>query len=211
MQHNELIDALVRDLRPVRRASTGAQLALVGAIGGIELMLLFVLHLTRPDLYAALSAPMFWWKCATFAALALAGSMATVRSLAPARSPRGGLRALGTLAGVAAAGLALVAQRWSWQTSAALEWQAGIGCVAEMLAWSLPAFAVLAILMRRGAPTDTVGTSWSSGFAAAGWGVFVFSFTCPHDEPAFIAVWYPLGTLAIAAAARLALPRLTRW
>jgi hypothetical protein len=65
--------------------------------------------------------------------------------------------------------------------------------------------------MRRGAPTDTAGTSLAVGIAAAAWGAFVFVFACPFDDPLYIAVWYTVGCGLVTILARLLLPRLVRW
>jgi hypothetical protein len=76
---------------------------------------------------------------------------------------------------------------------------------------SLPAVIGLGLLMRRGAPTDTGGTSLAVGITAAAWGAFVFVFACPYDDPLYIVVWYSVGCGLVTLLARLALPHLTRW
>ena len=45
----------------------------------------------------------------------------------------------------------------------------------------------------------------------AGWAAFVFMLGCPHDDPLYIAVWYPAGCSVSALAAWAILARLARW
>jgi hypothetical protein len=71
--------------------------------------------------------------------------------------------------------------------------------------------AALGLLMRRGAPTDRPGSALAIGVASAGWGAFLFTFRCPHDDPLYIAVWYGLGCAIVAGLGYLALPRIARW
>jgi hypothetical protein len=67
------------------------------------------------------------------------------------------------------------------------------------------------LLMRRGAPTDTRGTSLLVGLAAAAWGAFVFVFACPFNDPLYIAVWYSVGCGTVTLLSRFVLPRLAHW
>ncbi len=92
-----------------------------------------------------------------------------------------------------------------------LRWRDGLGCVAKMMALSVPAVVGFCLLMRHGAATDVGGTTLASGIAAAAWGAFVFVFACPIDDPLYIAVWYAVGCGLVTASARLVLPRLARW
>ena len=92
-----------------------------------------------------------------------------------------------------------------------LSWHDAWRCVTEMVLLSLPALALLGLLMRRGAPTDLSGTAWAVGIASGGWGAFVFVFACPNDDPLFIALWYSVGCGLVTLLARLVLPPLTRW
>ena len=94
---------------------------------------------------------------------------------------------------------------------ARLDWQHGVQCVTKMVLLSLPALLGLGLLMRRGAATEPGSTALTVGLASSAWGAFVFVFACPSDDPFYIAVWYGVGCGSVSLAARLLLPRLTRW
>ena len=50
-----------------------------------------------------------------------------------------------------------------------------------------------------------------AGVAAAGWGAFVFAWSCPHADPLYVIVWYGLAVTLGAALGRWLLPRALRW
>jgi hypothetical protein len=180
-------------------------------LGAVELGLVLVLGLTRPDMSMAMHLPSFWWKLASLIAL-VSGTVAVV-SLDPVRSPRRGLRwivaliavclAIGWILDVSRDGLSALLSR--------LDWPNGLHCLEKIAILSVPAVIGLGLLMRRGAPTDRGGTALAAGLAAAAWGAFVFVFACPFDDPFYVAVWYSLGCGAVTLFARFVLPPLTRW
>jgi hypothetical protein len=136
-----------------------------------------------------------------------------IRSFDPSVSPRRGLQWAAWLGGVALlAGWCIDAARHANATLLArLEWREGVGCMAAMAVLSLPMLAALAVLMRRGAPTDRRESAVAVGLGAGAWGAFVFFFQCPHDDPLYIVVWYGLGCVLTALAGRALLPLVTRW
>ncbi len=200
-----LIDRLAAGLRPVRRRTIGTDAGIVAAICLGELVLFLGLGAMRPDMPVAMRLPSLWWKLSALAAIAAASGTVALLSFDPARSPHRGLR------GVMAVTAACLAVAWGldaighhgWtELLARLDWQQGV---------SIPAALGLGVLMGRGAPTSPRGTAWAVGIAAGAWGGFVFVFACPSDDPLYIAVWYTVACVLVAGAARLALPRLTRW
>jgi len=213
MAADPLIDRLVRDLKPVRRRSGGRDAAILALLCGVELALFVGLGPTRPDMPAAMGLPSFWWKLASLGLIASVGASVAVASFDPVRSPRRGLRWL--VAAIAlsfAAGWVIDVLRDGWPALAArLNWRDGVQCVGKMAALSAPAVLGLGLLMRRGAPADPGGTALAAGIAAAAWGAFVFVFSCPYDDPLYIAVWYAVGCGLVTAFARLALPPLASW
>ena len=213
MANDHLIDRLARDLRPVRRRRPAREFLALGLLGAIEVALFLALGMVRPDMPMAMANPSFWWKLGSLGLIALVGVVVAVLSFDPAASPRRGLRWLGAILGVSlAGGWVIDAARDGWPAVAQrLNWHDGVQCVMKMGLLSVPAVIALAVLMRRGAPTDQAGSSLASGIAAAAWGAFVFVFACPYDDPFYIVVWYPVGCGLVTLFARLALPRLTRW
>lgn len=213
MLNDSLIDRLALDLKPVRPRSAVGDGLVVGGICCAELALFLIMGAMRPDMPAAMQHPTLWWKLISLGLIAAVSGMTAVASFHPAGSPRRGMQL--TLAIVSlclAVGWGLNSARAGWSSfDTRLDWRHGVECVYKMVLLALPVFMGLAVLMQRAAPTDRQGTAWSVGIASAAWGAFVFVFTCPFDDPLYIAVWYT-GTCAfIAVCARLLLPALSRW
>jgi hypothetical protein len=213
MPSDPFVDRLVADLKPVRRRSAAGDAALLALAGAAELALFLSLGFMRPDMPVAMEQPSFWWKLGSLGIITLLSAAVAVLSFNPVVSPRRGLRWLAALiaASLAAGWLVDAAQAGLPALLERLRWQDGLGCMAKMVALSVPAVVAFGLLMRRGAATDTAGTALASGIAAAAWGAFVFVFACPFDDPLYIAVWYAAGCGLVTGFARLALPRLTGW
>lgn len=213
MTSERLLDELASGLTPVRSRSALRDGLAVGALAAIELALFLMLGRTRPDMHHAVGEMSFWWKLATLGLLAILAVVTAVRSFDPSVSPSRGLR---WAAGLGAAALLV---GWGIDAShhagtpllARLEWREGVGCLFAMVVLSIPVLIALAVLMRRGAPTDARASALAVGLGAAAWGAFVFFFACDHDDPLYIVFWYGLGCILVALAGRVVLPRLTRW
>ncbi len=212
-----LIDRLVADLQPVAPRRRGRELVLLLGLGVIEILLFVALRGMRPDLHQAMAGPAFWWKSGSLAVIAALSAAALLVSLDPAGAARRRMTALWW-----ALGLALfVAMALGWLVDAAgsgpaallarLDWHAGMDCLGNVVALSIPLLLAIGVLVRRGAPTQPARTGLAAGLAAAGFAAFVFAFHCDHDDPLYIAVWYGLGIAVIGGLTRLVLPRLTRW
>ncbi len=213
MAIDRLVDRLVKDLKPVRRHSAGADALVLAVLCLVELALFLGLGAMRPDISMAMGLPSFWWKLGSLGLIALTGGAVAIISFDPVNSPRRGLRWLAASAAVCLAiGWLIDASREGLPAlTARLNWHDGVQCVSKMVLLSAPAVIGLGLLMRRGAPTDTGGTALTVGVAAAAWGAFVFVFACPYDDPLYIAVWYIVGCGIVTMVARLILPPLTRW
>lgn len=212
-----MIDALVADLGAVRPRRAWQEAAVIGGLIVIELLLFVLLSDLRPDLPAMLVTPIFWWKSLSFGVIALLAAAAVLVSLDPATTNRNRLsglwRGLAVLAPVALALGWLIDAGASGGTAllARLDWREGLDCLSSVWLLSLPLVLMFGLLMRRGASTQPARSAAAAGLTAAGFGAFIFSFHCPHDDPLYVTVWYGGAVLAVAAATRLVLPRLTRW
>lgn len=209
----DLIDRLAADLTPVRPRSPWRDAAMLAAVAAAQLALFLWLGAGRDDMRHATAQPSFWWKLSSLGLLALLGAATALRSLDPAADTRRGFRfAAALIAAVLATGWAVdLLVEDAGTLSARLNWRMGLECAFETVALTLPATVMLGLLMRRGASTDPTRTALAIGLAGAAWGAFVFAFSCPSDDPLYIAVWYG-GTIAwITVAARLILPRIARW
>ena len=178
-----------------------------------EFALFLSLGAMRSDMEAAMELPSFWWKLGSSGVIALVGAAVAIISFNPIQSPRPGLRWLVLILAMSlSAGWLIDASRSGWPTLIArLDWKDGLCCSGKVVSLSIPVVIGLGLLMRRGAPTDTAGTALSVGVAAAAWGAFVFVFSCPYDDPLYIALWYSVGCGLVTVLARVLLPPLTRW
>ncbi|WP_428392499.1 NrsF family protein [Lichenicoccus sp.] len=213
MVDDQLLERLVDDLRPRRRRRPGIEALAILSICALELALLLGTGFVRPDMIQAMALASFWWKLGSLGLLAIGGGVTSILSFDPSRSPRLGLsRLLALLILCLVGGWFVGAPRAALTTLLArLDWSEGIVCLAKMVVLSLPPLFGLGLLMRRGAPTQPVGTALAVGITAAACGALIFVFACPHDDPLYIAVWYVAGCGLVTLAARLLLPILTRW
>ena len=213
MKLESLIDELTEDLTPVRPRRFWADLLVLALIAAVELALLFALGIAHLDLERLATQPTVGWRLVSLGVIALMSGFLAVRSFDPAYSAKDALRWLGVIVVLCLAyglimngppaGTASLLQR--------LDWRSGIQCASKIVLLSLPPLAALALLCRRGAPTDLRRTPLLSGLAAAAWGAFVFVFACPFNDPLYIVVWYGIACGLVTLAARLMMPRIARW
>lgn len=199
--HNELVERIVAQLRPVRRLwPVRTRLSLWIAL---EAGVLFLLIRTgyRSDLAEQLKNPWYFFGVGGFAVAGVMSAAFALRSAIPGREP--GAREIGALAMLAGAS-ALLLLKEPLNTSVPLASFIGIGlrCALEIAIFaSIPCVALL-WAVRRGAPL-------AAGLDGAliGAGAFLFSFAlmrvrCPLDEELHLLVWHLLPALAgIALAA----------
>jgi hypothetical protein len=213
MKLDALIDELTEELTPVRPRRLWAELLSVALIGAVELALLFALGIAHLDLGRLARQPTLGWRLVSLGAIALMSGFLAVRSFDPAYSTKGALRWLAVIVAVCLAdGLVLYGP--PAETASLLQrldWHSGIQCAAKIVLLSLPPLAALAMLCRRGAPSDLRRTPLLSGLAAATSGAFVFVFACPFDDPLYIVVWYGIACSLVTFTARLLMPRVARW
>jgi hypothetical protein len=213
MRTDSLLDRLSQDLRPVRRRSILREALFLLLLGAVEVAAFLGMGFMRPDMPMAMEAPSFWWKLSSMGLIAVLGASVAILSSDPVRSPRRGLVwilicivaifATGWLIDAAGNGLADLLRR--------LDWPQGVQCVWKMVVLSIPPAIALAVLLRRGAPTDLAGTALAAGLSSAAWGAFVFVFACPSDDPLYIAVWYTVGCSIVTILGRAILVPLSRW
>jgi hypothetical protein len=213
MRTDQLIDQLSAELRPVRRRNAVLDAGSLAALCVLELGLFLAFGMMRPDMAGAIALPSFWWKLTSTGVIGLLSGAVAIRSLDPVRSARRGLAPIATLVALS------LASGWLVDASHGgvfglvnrLDWRNGLHCLVKIVVLSIPAIIGLAVLMRRGAPTDPIRTSLAAGLAAAAWGAFVFAFACPFDDVLYVALWYSLACAFVTLCARVILPRITHW
>ena len=168
----ELIDRLVRDLRPLPPWALERRLLAALGLGMLGAMALMVLVLgPRHDWAQMLASPVFLAKLAYAGGLALTGGVATARLARP----------------LGEAGAAVPAALAVFLTLAA----------AALV--SMPVLAGLLALLRRLAPTRPLAAGAAAGLLAGAAGTMVYALHCPETGLPFVALWYTAGILLTTA------------
>lgn len=199
---NELIDDLVRDLRPVRKDALGR--LLVGALmPGMLLSAALILlgHGLRPDLSAALSLPAFWIKSAYPLLLAIIGLSTLMAVARPGGRPIGAAVPLSIVYALLVV-MAVVQIRQSSSPEESRRLVMGISawfCPLIILATGAPLMAAVFWFLRKSAPTSPTFGGTIAGMTAGALGAWVYSWGCIENGLAFVALWYTLGIVLCAA------------
>ena len=211
MNTNDLIAALSADTietQPPRRAIWN--LLAMGALASV--LMLFVTLKPRPDLAEALHSIRFLFKFVATLTLALPALWMARRCLSPeARLDGWALPLLlSPLLLVPAIGLELRALPESaWMPN--LIGTNSLWCLSFVPIFSLPVLAGLLQAMKRGAPTRPRIAGLIAGFAAGGVGATIYAVHCIDDSPLFVAFWYTLGVMIVAAVGAAISERILRW
>jgi hypothetical protein len=210
---DSLIEQLSKDVAPVRPRRFWVDATIAALIAVAELALLFAVGFAHRDLQRMLGGPTVRWRIASLGLISLMSGFVAIRSFDPTYLSKAALRWLAALVAICVAygmnlrgmpaGTEDIIQR--------LDWTSGVQCASKIALLSIPPLIGLALLGRRGAPTDLRRTTLLIGLAAAAWGAFVFVFACPFDDPLYIVVWYGVGCGVVTVAATLLLPPFVRW
>ncbi|WP_260691515.1 NrsF family protein [Rhizobium laguerreae] len=76
---------------------------------------------------------------------------------------------------------------------------------------SLAPAVFLFLVMRHGAPDHPGQAGAIAALASAGIAATLYASNCPDDSPLFVATWYPIAILIVAAAGYFAGRRFLRW
>lgn len=211
MRTDALIETLSKDLdpRPVRKWQGAALLA---ASAAASAMLFAVVLGPRTDLSAALQTAPFMTKPVLALGLGLAAAGAATRLARP------GARLEGWTMGLLFApllALALVAVELTHQPSStwAAAWLGNnaLVCLTAVPALAAPILAATILLLRREAPTRPHLAGAAAGVASAAAGASLYAFHCQDDSALFVATWYTLAILVVAAIGAVAGHRCLRW
>lgn len=213
MKTDELVTLLATQAGAVepkaatRRFATALGWGLFGAVLAMAVTLG-----VRPDLRAAALLPMFWFKLAFPAAVAVTALYGALRLARP------GMR-LGRLPHILAALLAILwlmaavtlLQAEPAQRAALIFGQTWRECPINIALLSLPVFAASLWAMKQLAPTRLAHAGAAAGLLAGAAGAAIYALHCPEMEAPFLAVWYVLGMLIPAVAGAFLGARLLRW
>lgn len=212
MKTSQLIDTLVADPSP-RGLSLGARFCLALGAGALVSLCFFMATVgPRSDIANAAHTLRFDLKFVDTLALALPAALLAWRLLRPDARP--GALALTFLAPFLLLGGAVVAELMLvpanlWGTK--LIGSNAIHCLTIIPLLSIAPLAALLFVMREGAPRHPGIAGALAGAAAAGVAATLYASNCPDDSPLFVASWYPLATLVVAAVGAFAGDRFLRW
>ncbi len=206
------IEALVADLRPVRRLSpTGGVGALVIATT-IALTAVWLVFGLRDDVLALRPAEMVVLRSGMLLLLGGAAAGAVIASARPAIGRRReGWRwalAAGALFPLASIALSL---RAGTMPDDAMPGPGVLDCLGISVASAVVIGGALVVWLRRGAVTELTRAGWLTGLAAGALGTFAYSLHCPSSSVHYVAAWYTLAVGTSAVIGRLAVPRALKW
>jgi hypothetical protein len=194
-----LIHGLARQAGTSRLSSARAfkLVLIVAALASLSISVAMILLLvgTRPDFAAAVRGAPFAYKVASMLVLGLGGLVLASRAALPGS---GRLTALALVPAVALLAFRAATDRsgLSFMGNSDIS---PYECVITILVASLPPLVVLLCVMRAGAPTRPTLAGAIVGMLSGAVGASAYALACKNDAGLFVALWYPLAILAMAA------------
>jgi hypothetical protein len=192
----------------------------VGSVLAIALLLVAPFSLAmlvaglgvRPDVMTAMRNPFFDLKFLVTLALAVTAIAISLHLTRPEVSLRGWAWLLLIPAGLIALGIAgemMMPQRAPMMTR--LVGSNSRVCMMAIPLLSLPLLAGALLALRSGAPARPALAGAFAGLVSAGLAATLYASHCTDDSPLFVATWYTLATLLVAAIGALAGARVLRY
>jgi hypothetical protein len=212
MKTDDLINAIAADAE-TPRAPIERTVWIGTGVGVVVAALLYVSLLPlRPDLMSAMGDWHFLLKWA-FSLTLLGTALALMLRLARPQSVPGldwlllfGAPLVLTL-GVVTEMFALPSSTWFPTMVGTNAW----GCIIFVPILSALPLIVMLLVLRRGATTRPALAGAVAGLVAAGIAATFYATHCQNDSPLFLAAWYVLATLFVAAVGAVLGTRLLRW
>jgi hypothetical protein len=211
MKTDDLIATLAKDARATGPSITAMLAGGVAVAIVLAAIAFFGMLGPRPDIATAAATPRFLLKFVITATLALTALAAAAALSRPEAGPRG----LGLL--FAAPVLLAVAVLAEMVLVPMPDWPArfignnNMQCLVFIPLIGLAPLAVLLAAMRRGAPARPRLAGAVAGLLAGGIAATFYAAHCTDDSPLFVATWYSIAILALAALGALAASRALRW
>lgn len=211
MKTDDLISALAADGRQTTNLDRSLLLALAaGAI--VAGVVFFAVFGFRHDIDSAAHTMRFLFKFLVTLSLAVA-AIAVVRRVGRPGVPLGttaSLLAIPILLLVAAVAIEMMAlPEADWGARAmGRNW---MHCLLAIPAFSVPTLASLLYALRDGAPSHPALAGAVAGLASAGIAATYYASNCTDDSPMFVATWYTLAVLVVAAVGAMLGARVLRW
>lgn len=211
MKTDDLINLISEDTRPPVNLSKALALATIAGALTAGLAFFSVLGV-RSDFVQAIFTVRFAFKFLVTLSLFVVAASLMGSVIRPGRGSTGRrwLLLLAPMLLIAAAAIELIITPADlWETK--LVGSNALHCLIVIPALSLLPTAFLFLAMRQGAPdhpgqAGAIGALVSAGIAAT-----LYASNCPDDSPLFVAIWYPIAILIVAAAGYFAGKRFLRW
>jgi hypothetical protein len=84
-------------------------------------------------------------------------------------------------------------------------------CLVAIPLLSLPLLAAALLALRRGAPSHPAVAGAFAGLLSAGLGATLYASHCTDDSPLFVATWYTIAAVFVAAIGALAGSRVLKF
>lgn len=211
MKTDDLLRAVVAD-HATRPEPVARRFAVLSALGLIGAGCLFAFLLKpRADLALELASPRVAFKLLFSVALAVVAGAHALRQTRP-EAPPGWRSALALpLALLAAAIVAelLVSPPSTWGPR--LVGSNALACLGLIPLMSSPLLVAALAGLRHGAPARPARAGAIAGLFAGALGAGLYAMHCVDDSPLFVAAWYGLALVGMAAAGAALGARLLRW
>lgn len=199
MDTDQLIKTLAADNTRARPVSLVLALALLAA-APVSILGFMAEMGVRPDVMTAMHNPFFDLKFAVTLALAAAAITISLHLARPEASLRGFVWLLAIPAGLLVAGISgemMMPQRLPMMTR--MVGHNSKVCLTAVPLLSLPLLAAALIGLRHGAPSKPALAGAMAGVMSSGLAATLYASNCTDDSPLFVATWYTLATIIVAA------------
>jgi hypothetical protein len=211
MDTDQLINTLTADNTRARPVSLVLALALLAA-APVSILGFMAEMGVRPDVMTAMHNPFFDLKFAVTLALAAAAITISLHLARPEASLRGFVWLLAIPAGLLVAGISgemTMPQRLPMMTR--MVGHNSKVCLTAVPLLSLPLLAAALIGLRHGAPSRPALAGAMAGVMSSGLAATLYASNCTDDSPLFVATWYTLATIIVAAIGALVGSRVLRF
>jgi hypothetical protein len=212
METDQLIRTLAADnAHRARPVGFALALALLAA-APVSLAMFFAALGVRPDVMTAMHNPFFDLKFLVTLALAISAIAVSLHLSRPDAVLRGWAWLLAIPIGLLAVGIVgemMLPQRLPMMTR--LIGSNSRVCMTAIPLLSLPLLAAALIGLRHGAPARPALAGALAGMLSAGLAATLYAAQCTDDSPLFVATWYTIATVIVAAVGALAGSKLLRF
>jgi hypothetical protein len=206
------IDALVDDLKPVRRVRPADPLLLSIGATLVAVTVVALRYGLRPDVLGGIPEPIVLLRGGALLLLGFASLAAVIAAARPGvgQSSTGWRWALAAAALFPATGVMLSLLRGE-MPMAELTAASGPLCLGISIVSATMIGGLVTVWLRTGAPVAIERAGWLTGLAAGAFGTFAYSLHCAWNSVAYIGFWYTLAIALCAILGRLVVPRIVRW